>query len=509
MAVAMSAFLTGALTVSSSFAGRDLNMTTAEITWMNSASSLSSGALLLFFGSIADLFGRKTMFIGSMLLFSIFCLGMGFSKNGLTLDVISGVLGIFSASAVPPAQGMLGVIYEKPSKRKNKVFGCFSAGNPLGFVFGTIFGGIATTIASWRAGPWLIAVVYLCISIVALFTVPKDTTPKQKFNDETLKKLDLPGTSMTILGIGMFCAALSLGGDAPHGWRTPYVLVLLVLGILMMIAFVVWEMKYPYAMIDMKIWKDRDFSLLLTIMALGFTGFPVVSFWTALYFQEVLGYSALSTGVHMLPMVVAGLLVNLVAALILHKVSNKLLMGIGALAYTTSFLLSAVQRYGDSYWAFFFPALCLCVVGADFQFNVSNMYVLSSMPASRQSIAGSLFQTLTRLCTAVGYGVATAIFNGVVSKPSESGYYAHNPAEPYAAVFWFSTGISFLGILFVPFLKIKTQGHSGDEGRLVDGDAPQPNQGAGLAPSEQLDEKQSGEDVGALEVGSKDVEKGA
>jgi MFS family permease len=171
--------------------------------------------LLLFFGSIADLFGRKSMFIGSMLLFSVFCLGMGFSKNGLTLDIISGVLGIFSASAVPPAQGMLGVIYEKPSKRKNKVFGCFSAGNPLGFVFGTIFGGIATTIASWRAGPWLIAVVYLCVSIIALFTVPKDTTPKQKFNDETVKRLDLPGTSMTILGIGCFCAALRYGPHLP------------------------------------------------------------------------------------------------------------------------------------------------------------------------------------------------------------------------------------------------------------------------------------------------------
>ena len=68
---------------------------------------LSSGALLLFFGSIADLFGRKSMFIGSMFLFSIFCLGAGFSKNGLTIDIMNGVLGIFSASAVPPAQGML------------------------------------------------------------------------------------------------------------------------------------------------------------------------------------------------------------------------------------------------------------------------------------------------------------------------------------------------------------------------------------------------------------------
>jgi hypothetical protein len=99
----------------------------------------------------------------------------------------------------------------------------------------------------------------------------------------------------------------------------------------------------------------------------------VFSFWIALYFQTKLSYSALMTGVHMLPMVVCGLTANLIAALIQHKVSNKLLVGIGAGAYLVSFVLAAVQRYGDSYWAFTFPALCICVVGADFQFIVANV----------------------------------------------------------------------------------------------------------------------------------------
>jgi hypothetical protein len=96
------------------------------------------------------------------------------------------------------------------------------------------------------------------------------------------------------------------------------------------------------------------------------------------------------------------------------------------------------------------------------------MYVLSSMPANRQSIAGSLFQTLTRLCTAVGYGIATAIFNTVESSPATSGYYANNSVEPYAATFWFAAASAALGILFTPWLKIGTQGHVGDKGRLAE-----------------------------------------
>jgi hypothetical protein len=94
------------------------------------------------------------------------------------------------------------------------------------------------------------------------------------------------------------------------------------------------------------------------------------------------------------------------------------------------------------------------------------MYVLSSMPVNKQSIAGSLLQTLTRLCTAVGYGIATAIFDAVQNGPSTSGYYANNAMEPFAAVFWFSVGCAFIGTLFVPFLKIGTQGHKGDTGQV-------------------------------------------
>lgn len=257
----------------------------------------------------------------------------------------------------------------------------------------------------------------------------------------------------------MFSASLSLGGDAPNSWKTPYVLVLLILGILAIIAFVVWENRFQYAMVPMNIWRDRNFSLLLSIMLLGFLAFPVMIFWISLYMQRVLHFSALITAVHMLPMAIMGILVNIVAAIILQKVSNKLLMGIGACSYVISFLLVALQRHGDSYWAFIFPALILCVVGADFEFNVANMYVLSTLPPYRQSIAGSIFQTVSKLCVAMGYGIATAIFNAVSANPSKSGYYANDPVEPYAATFWFSMSTAVVGVALVPLLTIGTQGH--------------------------------------------------
>jgi len=190
-------------------------------------------------------------------------LAAGFARSGISLDILSGIMGLMSASGVPPAVGILGVVYEKPSKRKNYAFACFSAGNPLGFIFGTIFGGIATNLFGWRASFWLIAIIFLVTTFIGIWTIPKDFTAKEPVNMETLKRFDVLGTVFIIFGIGMFSAALSLGETAPQGWTTGYVLALLIVGLALMIAFVVWDCWFKYPLVPMGIWKDRNFTLCL------------------------------------------------------------------------------------------------------------------------------------------------------------------------------------------------------------------------------------------------------
>lgn len=462
MAIAMSSLLNGAITVLTSQVQNDLNMTTAELTWLAGSSSLASGSFLLFFGRLADLFGRKTLFIGSMALFAVFALASGFSKTPLQIDILNGVMGLMSAAAVPPAQGMLGNIYQRPSKRKNKVFACFSAGNPMGFVFGSIFSGIATQLFNWRASFFLLAIIYVVVVAIAVFAVPVDHTQKEKMSWEAVKKFDVVGTVLTIAGIGMFSGALSLGSDAPQGWKTPYVLVLLILGALLIVAFVFWERWCEHPLVPMSIWRDRDFSLVITVLLLGFLAFPIMAFWIALYMQKLKHNSALLVAVHMLPMAIGGIVVNVIAALIMHRVSNTLLMCTGAAAYTASFLLMGLQHSDSSYWAFIFPGLLLAVVGADFEFCVANMYVMSSLPPQQQSIAGGIFQTVTKLCVTIGMGISTAIFDAVEARGiSTTGYFANDPIEPYAATFLYCAGVAALGIPLCGWLRIGVQGGGG------------------------------------------------
>ena len=95
--------------------------------------------------------------------------------------------------------------------------------------------------------------------------------------------------------------------------------------------------------------------------------------------QNVLNYSTIQVATHFIPQAIAGIIVNIIAGAVLHRVSNRLLVGIGALSYLGCMLLLATMEVGSSYWAFIFPALILSVIGADLQFNVAN--VSSSSPS--------------------------------------------------------------------------------------------------------------------------------
>lgn len=112
---------------------------------------------------------------------------------------------------------------------------------------------------------------------------------------------------------------------------------------------------------------------LVAVAILGMMAFTSSNFWLALFMQEVSKYDALMVAVHLLPQVIAGVIWNVVAASILHRVNNAAIMGFGSLAYVGANLLLTFQKPHTIYWAFIFPSLIMNVVGADFQFNVTNV----------------------------------------------------------------------------------------------------------------------------------------
>ena len=117
-----------------------------------------------------------------------------------------GLGGLASAISVPAAVGALGAIYKQPSPRKNKAFACFSAGNPLGFVVGSIMSGVATQKAGWRAPFYVLSVVYAAFAVLCWLVVPDDENPIEW---GMWRSMDWTGAVMVTVGLVGVCAALT------------------------------------------------------------------------------------------------------------------------------------------------------------------------------------------------------------------------------------------------------------------------------------------------------------
>ncbi|KAI1113136.1 major facilitator superfamily domain-containing protein [Nemania sp. NC0429] len=457
VATASTAFLMGTALIITVPVSLDLNMTQGEISWISASTSLVAGAFQLALGQLADLLGRKAMFIMGMAGFSLFSLLVAFAQNPFWMLIVCGVLGIPAAMVVPPAIGILGAAYAAPSKRKNAAFSSFSAGNPLGFVFGTILCGIATQLFNWRAAFILLSIIWAVFTVSAFWAVPNVETYERgplRQRLSALRQFDYVGTILTVFGTGMFTAGLTLGPQ--DGWSRAHVIALIVVGVALLVVFVFWERVFPSPLMPLYIWKDRNFSLIILVVIFGNMSFQATGFWIAFYMQQVQRLSTLSVAVRLLPMAIAGLLWNILAGRILHRVNNTLLMIFGAVSYLAAALLFSFMGPDSNYWAFVFPALVLNVAGADLQFNVANMYVLQSLPSHQQSLAGGIFNVVLRLSNTAVLGITTAIFSSVEASPASIG----DQLLKYTRTFQATIALAAVGVVISPFIKLGTQGNA-------------------------------------------------
>ncbi|KAK1836377.1 major facilitator superfamily domain-containing protein [Podospora conica] len=380
------------------------------------------------------------------------------------MDVGCGVVGVAAAAVVAAAVGIMGAAYEVPGRRKNLVFGAFGAGNPLGFVFGSILSGVVTRVfGGWRAAFVMIGVVWAVFAVAGWWTVPKVEAYAEGERlgvrwGVFVKRFDVVGTVLTVFGAGLVTAGVTLGPT--DGWKSAHVIAMLVLGVVLLVVFVFWERVYEYPLMPPRIWRDRNFTLIILSCVPGYMGFLSSNFWLAFFMQELQGLPPLTVAVRLVPQAVAGLVYNVIAGSVLHRVNNTLLLVIGSLSYIGSSVLLAIMKPDSPYWAFVFPSLILSVVGADFQFNVANMYVMQSLPSHQQALAGGIFNTIFRLAAAISLGISTAVYTSFAGKTEV----LEDPMLPYAKAFQVCIGLGAASFLFLPFVRLGTQGHS----KLVD-----------------------------------------
>lgn len=150
-------------------------------------------------------------------------------------------------------------------------------------------------------------------------------------------------------------------------------------GFICLLGFATWENYYPFPLLNPVVWKNKTFTLCMLCVFFGYMSFITNLFWISLYMQDVKHLSGLQVAVELLPQALVGFIWSYIGQALVSKIPGKIIMGIGAIAYLVGATLQIFVRQGTSYWLLLFPSLCITVIGADFQFIISNVCLRSQM----------------------------------------------------------------------------------------------------------------------------------
>ncbi|KAG1737061.1 major facilitator superfamily domain-containing protein [Suillus paluster] len=407
---------------------KDLDMDEEQLQWVESAYSLSSACLLLFFGRLADLYGRKKGFMFGTLCIVAFSLGCGFAQSGLTLAVLRAFQGVGAAATIPSALGILAHSFP-PSRARSIAFATFAAGAPVGGSFGTVMGGVLAEFSSthWRSVFYMTAGISALAGVAGMIAFDSDV-PSTDF-------VDWIGASLITVSLVLIVFVLGQGELASQGWKTPYIIVLLIIGIIMVSLFLLWERHLeqvqddpsrapsawtPPPLMRPSIWirAKGQMAVILVIAFLDWSAFMTWFFWVQLYYQNYMLLTPMQTMVRLIPAPIVGCLCNIFVAMVVAKLPLVVFAVSGTLLTASAGILFALIDPSATYWAFGFPSTVLVVFGADFVYASGTLFIAQNALPHEQSVVGALFQTMTQLGVAFGLTISTIVFNSVVKKKS-------------------------------------------------------------------------------------------
>lgn len=206
-----------------------LDFPPASAIWPSTSLSLAVTSTLLTFGRLTDMFGGYAVYIAGAAWLTVSSILCGASQSWLILVVFRALQGLGLAAFLPSGVMILGKTY-RPGPRKNFVFSIYGACAALGFFIGIFFSGLCSQYLSWRWYFFIGAILSAITTLSSIFYIPRDFK-ETRGNGATM---DWPGCALSVSGAVLFVFAIAESSYAPQGWRTPYIPVCFVLGVLLL-----------------------------------------------------------------------------------------------------------------------------------------------------------------------------------------------------------------------------------------------------------------------------------
>jgi EmrB/QacA subfamily drug resistance transporter len=420
--------------------GKSLHFSQDNLQWVITAYAITYGGFLLLAGRLADLFGRRRVFMIGVVIFTIASLFCGLAWSEGVLIASRAVQGLGAAVITPSALSIVMTTFDEGAER-NKALGIWGALGGAGAAVGVLAGGLLTTYLGWE---WIFF-VNVPVGALALLLTPRYVR-ESRAEDE--KSLDIAGAITVTAGLALLVYAVS---KAPaHGWSSGWTLSRLAVAVVLLLVFVVIEARHKDPLMPFRIFRIQTVAGAnvsgLLLGAITFANF----FLLTLYVQQVLGYSAIKTGVTFVVTAGTAILWAGLAQNLTTRFGVKPVLAAGFVAMIAGNVYYTQIPASGSFASALLPGYLLIGFGLPFTFIPISIAALAGVAHDEAGLASGLINTAQQIGGAVGIAVCSSVlfthFDNLVQQHGPS-YKAQAFTSGTSLAFWVLVGISVVALV--------------------------------------------------------------
>jgi EmrB/QacA subfamily drug resistance transporter len=380
--------------------GRKLHFSETNLQWVVTAYGLTFGGFLLLGGRAADLLGRRRIMMIGLAVFTAASLACALATTDTFLIVMRGVQGLGAAIVLPAALSIVMNMFPEGGER-NKALGAWGAVAASGATVGLILGGVLTRYLGWEYIFFLNVPIGLAALVLARRVVPESRL------DVTRRRYDPFGAFTVTSGLLVLVYALS---QAPqHGWGSVRTISLLAAAAALVLAFIVIETRVEAPLLPLRIFRlptVAGANAVGLLLGASFFGFIFVG---TLYMQQVLGYSALQTGLAWLAASLTSVALAGLSQALVTRVSAKLVMAVGMGLIGGGILWTTAAPVDGRFWHDLAGPFFVAGAGTAFAFIPVSIAALAGIAAKEAGLASGLLNTSQQVGGAIGVAIASTI----------------------------------------------------------------------------------------------------
>ncbi len=390
----------------------DLDISDSSLQWIVNGYTLMFGGFLLLGGRMADLIGRRRLFVAGTAIFAVASLLNGLATSGEMLIGARALQGFGAALVSPAALSIITTTFAEGEKRTKAlaVWGAIAAG---GAAAGLLLGGVLVQFLSWE---WVffVNVPIAIATIVAAFRF----VPESR-NEGQVRHFDLAGAITVTSGLLVLVYAIVKSID--WGWGSTSTLGLIGVAAALLTAFVFIERRSKSPLVRLDLFRLRSLATANGVMVLVFSGMFAMFFFCTLYLQKVLGYSALETGVAFLPVSFGIVIGSVLAQQLIGRLGTKRVLAVGTGLTTLGLVILAATTSVDGTYPVLLAALAPLAIGMGLTFVPLTLVGTTNVAKSDAGLASGLFNTSQQVGGALGLAVLSTFANDRTSSALADG----------------------------------------------------------------------------------------